>query len=55
MKARLRPSGGDLAADDDLVALEVEKRFDGREVGAGAHEVLRRPSTEEEADGLDED
>ena len=55
MKARLRPWRGDLAADDDLLAIEVEDRFDRRELRAGADEILRGAAAEEQADGLDED
>ena len=46
----------DLAPDDQLAAVfGFEDRFDGREVFAGANEVLGRASAEQEADGFDED
>ena len=46
----------DLAANDQLAAVfGFEDRFDGREIFAGANEVLRRATTEQEPDGFDED
>ncbi len=46
----------DLASNDQLAAVfGFEDRFDGREIFAGANEVLRRATAEQEPDGFDED
>ena len=46
----------DLAPDDDLLRRRsFEDRLDRGELFAGADQILRRASAQEQADGLDED
>ena len=49
------PLGGDLAPDEQLFPAVLEDRFDRRGVLAGAHQVARGASPEQQADGFDED
>ena len=49
------PLRRDLAANEQFLAAAFETGLDRRRVLAGAHEIARRASAEQQADGFDED